>query len=668
MAKEGIEKFVWSDFLTKYSKTILLTSLLVSALALTVLGGFWYYDTLKNKDVVAVVNGEKVTKEAVNKNAEYNKKFFEYSQNTAALDSAFETAKVSEIDNTIVRTEAAKRGLTASPEETTDYLKTSGEQYDTREIFLATMEYAYGWDLAAVEQNAKMAILKSKLEDQVLSQRSGRLLYFRYDMLGAKPADMVKTEAQAKVAKADLESGKKFDDIYASYQIIPEWTKPYSGKFSFENINETGHDIFKGEKDWEAIKDLNKVGDISAVYKSEGGYYAVAQLEAITNGQYDNWANFSDSILGVKKTAFNISTMLPGQKAYAALTTGAACETINGLKTAGTYCTWSCPTCQVSAQAAFRGLVRSGNSGGPGIVGARVVITFDDDRNFNLTPTVLDQLRAMKADVTTVQANTYKTVTSPSVGTATGNKNGYYGTSNVFNCSVDWQGTASKDGYISQTITDKDAFNDGITELHFVLAPTPPPAYAVSYNGNGNTAGKAPVDSSSPYVVGLNVNLLGNTGGLTKDNYDLVGWNTNCSDSTTCVGTAYHADGTEYFKMPSQPLTFYAQWKLRDTPPPVNTVTPTLSCSTTPQTGLSPLVVKVSPVVINPEAGKTYKFNYVMEPGITLPDRPSPLYYTYATTGTKNITVSTTPLTSTCTASVTVTNPSDGSGGEVNPN
>jgi hypothetical protein len=48
----------------------------------------------------------------------------------------------------------------------------------------------------------------------------------------------------------------------------------------------------------------------------------------------------------------------------------------------------------------------------------------------------------------------------------------------------------------------------------------------VTYNGNGNTAGSAPVDSNSPYVKNSSVTVAGSAGSLEKTGYTFDGWNT----------------------------------------------------------------------------------------------------------------------------------------------
>ncbi|MCQ2752509.1 MAG: InlB B-repeat-containing protein, partial [Coriobacteriales bacterium] len=82
-------------------------------------------------------------------------------------------------------------------------------------------------------------------------------------------------------------------------------------------------------------------------------------------------------------------------------------------------------------------------------------------------------------------------------------------------------------------------------------SPTPT-SYTVSYNGNGNTGGSVPTDSTS-YSSGGIVTVLGNTGNLVKTGYTFSGWNT-ASDGS---GTTYAAGGT--FNI-SANTTLYAKW------------------------------------------------------------------------------------------------------------
>lgn len=82
-----------------------------------------------------------------------------------------------------------------------------------------------------------------------------------------------------------------------------------------------------------------------------------------------------------------------------------------------------------------------------------------------------------------------------------------------------------------------------------------PVTYSVTYNGNGNTGGTAPVDGSSPYTAGSNVTVL-SEGSLVRTGYTFTGWNTAANGS----GTAYASGGT--ITSIAADITLYAQWAI----------------------------------------------------------------------------------------------------------
>ena len=74
------------------------------------------------------------------------------------------------------------------------------------------------------------------------------------------------------------------------------------------------------------------------------------------------------------------------------------------------------------------------------------------------------------------------------------------------------------------------------------FSPAVLPTYTVTYNGNTNTGGSAPMDGGI-YYNGETVTVRGNTGSLTKTGYSFNGWNTAANGS----GTSY--SGGETFAM-----------------------------------------------------------------------------------------------------------------------
>ena len=91
----------------------------------------------------------------------------------------------------------------------------------------------------------------------------------------------------------------------------------------------------------------------------------------------------------------------------------------------------------------------------------------------------------------------------------------------------------------NKTLTANFAVVDGVT-------------YTVTYNGNGNTGGTAPVDANSPYLNRSTVTVL-DEGNLVKTGYNFIGWN-----------TAENGNGTDYAHKATfsitQNMILYAKW------------------------------------------------------------------------------------------------------------
>ncbi len=79
--------------------------------------------------------------------------------------------------------------------------------------------------------------------------------------------------------------------------------------------------------------------------------------------------------------------------------------------------------------------------------------------------------------------------------------------------------------------------------------------YSVIYDGNTNTGGNVPTDSTA-YAPGDTVTVKANTGGLVRNGYTFAGWNI-LPDSS---GVSYAPGAT--FAMGSDNVTLYATWQL----------------------------------------------------------------------------------------------------------
>jgi uncharacterized repeat protein (TIGR02543 family) len=86
----------------------------------------------------------------------------------------------------------------------------------------------------------------------------------------------------------------------------------------------------------------------------------------------------------------------------------------------------------------------------------------------------------------------------------------------------------------------------------------PAPTYSVTYNGNSNTGGSVPIDSTK-YKKAASVTVLGNTGTLVKAGSSFVGWCINPFGT----GTSYTAGNK--FAMGAADVVLYAKWSLNPT-------------------------------------------------------------------------------------------------------
>jgi uncharacterized repeat protein (TIGR02543 family) len=116
---------------------------------------------------------------------------------------------------------------------------------------------------------------------------------------------------------------------------------------------------------------------------------------------------------------------------------------------------------------------------------------------------------------------------------------------------ANWNTAADGSG-TSYSPTNTFAINASTT-LYAQWTPVAPTTYTVTYNGNISTSGNVPTDTSSPYIAGSTVTVLGNTGSLTKTGYTFANWNTAADGS----GTSYSPSST--FPITSN-TTLYAQW------------------------------------------------------------------------------------------------------------
>ena len=138
----------------------------------------------------------------------------------------------------------------------------------------------------------------------------------------------------------------------------------------------------------------------------------------------------------------------------------------------------------------------------------------------------------------------------------TGNLENTTGGTNYYflgwNTMPDNSGTSYHAGTTFRITTDTVLFAEWST--------TAPPGYHVTYHGNGHDTGTAPVDPNSPYTLGTDVPVLGNTGNLAKTGYDFSGW----SELPDGRGTSYAAGDS--ISNILRDVVLFAKWTPTSTP------------------------------------------------------------------------------------------------------
>jgi uncharacterized repeat protein (TIGR02543 family) len=162
-------------------------------------------------------------------------------------------------------------------------------------------------------------------------------------------------------------------------------------------------------------------------------------------------------------------------------------------------------------------------------------VTYDGNGNDGGSPPV-DSGRYMSAQTVTVLGNTGALV-----------KSGY--------SFAGWNTKANGSG---TTYTLAQSFTIGTANVTLYAVWTANSTYIVTYNGNGNTGGSVPVDSTN-YQPGQTFTVLGNIGNLVRGGYSFTGWNTQANGA----GTTYTP--TQSFIMGSADLTLYAMWSASPT-------------------------------------------------------------------------------------------------------
>lgn len=279
-------------------------ALLIGAVAV------WYF-FIYNNSVVATVGGKKITRDELSSETENAQKIAEY--NGAEAGDSEETAKQTLIERALMDIAAVDFGITVTDEEVSIDLAASSANYNNNmEELEAAYLYAYGLDGDELDTVVYYKLLKEKLENKILADRSGKLLYARFnqansveELIGIETDDLeawARTKTESWYSK--LVAGKSFAELYSSIQSEGKYPAYYADNFI---LNENS-DMTDSEKT--AIRNT-ATGSYSEVIKNDT-YYAIYYVEEAGDGNYDTWSSFIDdyskqyvkySLLTYKQTA-----------------------------------------------------------------------------------------------------------------------------------------------------------------------------------------------------------------------------------------------------------------------------------------------------------------------------------------------------------------------------
>ncbi|HMA64017.1 MAG TPA: InlB B-repeat-containing protein, partial [Chitinispirillaceae bacterium] len=125
-------------------------------------------------------------------------------------------------------------------------------------------------------------------------------------------------------------------------------------------------------------------------------------------------------------------------------------------------------------------------------------------------------------------------------------------TGKLFECLIPIE-SSTKDSFFITAVKDNDSSK---IKIHLIISmedTSKPEKLKVTYFGNGNTAGKVPLDTST-YSKGSNASVIGNIDTLTKGGFVFTGWNTKSDGS----GIQYF--GGESILMDTSDINLYAHW------------------------------------------------------------------------------------------------------------
>ena len=343
----------------KRKKTILIVLSVISALFLVV-GGVLLYNYNLSRNYWANVDGEKVSASLFNKiaNAYKNQQSTQsQSGNVKSAPDYHQLAANQVFKHTVLAKEATKKNIDFGPKALNEFLQPEFNKLGGEKSFYEYYSNTYGWDKEVTDYIKTTDLLEEKTSKVLYQNKEFSGVTIRWDLVKTNPnidktayENEVKEIMQSKVLPMfqkgdDKETIEKQTDSYKlnkgqlgsgsfytgiKHPTIYNYFTGLTDKASYDK-NFVNYEN-EGTTNYENMKDLKKVGDFTAVFKSSTGYYAIFRLEKITDGDYpsqeDMLAKYSKNTKYYSKYKYS-QTKDYNQKVDINKTQSKASETIN---------------------------------------------------------------------------------------------------------------------------------------------------------------------------------------------------------------------------------------------------------------------------------------------------------------------------------------------------
>ncbi|GEM_PF-2136356 len=321
-------------FLNKHSKNILIGLAFLGIVILIASGGLWYYYKVMNKDIVARVGNDVITttEYASQKTlctAGQNFAGSKPDQTAVGSTSCDDKALEDLIYLKSLRADAEKYGINVDSKVQSDYQDTVATYKDE-----ATMLAAFQQNLAESKNDILNAFEVRELEDALSDKLIKKVhvvgTFVRDDAWGDTNIDQEKQDALDLVKKYYEEPMKNGTSI-ADLETIADTLRRENPKYDNESKTLTGinnmlDSLNDGNisewfnegntTDWDAIKKLSKVGDVTPVFVSPDGEAVMWRLVGVNSGTYNSWTDYRNAVVS-KSTTYLVSYNVKRAGAYA---------------------------------------------------------------------------------------------------------------------------------------------------------------------------------------------------------------------------------------------------------------------------------------------------------------------------------------------------------------